>query len=49
MEDIWQKIENSGGNSQHVRPRSVNLGTVNKDDDDDNGGGDDDALFQKTM
>ena len=32
---IWQRIENSGGNSYYVRPRSGKLGTINEEDDDD--------------
>ena len=42
---IWQRIENSGGNSYHVQPRSGKLGALNEDDDgddEDNDDGDDD-------
>ena len=34
---IWQKIDNSGGDSYEImsNPRSWELGILNKDDDDD--------------
>ena len=32
---IWQRIENSGGNSYHFQPQEWELGTLKEIDDDD--------------